>query len=158
MKRTLLLASLTALSLQAHGAVYQCKVNGQLTFSDRPCGNDAREVEVRSTPMVGGSLSSEAGEAFVEQRGKEREISQINRRISRLQDEIEDLRRNRDAALIRWQRKKSYANNNLAGATWENSLAQEAEVLRQRYQDDIRSLESEIENLRDRRQRIQDSD
>ena len=157
MKRTLLLISLTALSLQSYGAVYQCEVNGQLAFSDRPCGDDAREVEVRSTPMVGGSLSTEAGEAFVEQRGREREVSQIDRRISRIQDEIEDLRRNRDAALARWQREKAYANNNLAGATWENSLAKEAEVLRQRYQDDIRSLEAEVANLRDRRQNIVNS-
>ncbi|MCG8516670.1 MAG: hypothetical protein MI794_01605 [Pseudomonadales bacterium] len=59
--------------------------------------------------------------------------------------------------MARWQREKAYANNNLAGATWENSLAKEAEVLRQRYQDDIRSLEAEVANLRDSRQNIVNS-
>ena len=33
---------------------------------------------------------------------------------------------NMDNALIRYQRQKANANNNLAGATWEGSLAQEA--------------------------------
>jgi|TARA_B100000749_G_C18434144_1_gene469273 hypothetical protein len=61
-----------------------------------------------------------------------------------------------DDALDRYQQQKSLANNNLAGATWEQALANEAEVMRQRYQSEIDELDDEITRLRDDQRRLVD--
>ncbi|MFC4258633.1 DUF4124 domain-containing protein [Marinobacter lacisalsi] len=139
----LTLAAIT-IPLPGHAAVYQCQVNGSTVFSDRPCGDDAKELDHKAAPMIGGSMATEQGETFVEQR-------QIERKIRRLEREKDQAEHDMDKALADWQRNKRRAANNLAGATWENSLAQEAEVLRKRYQSEIDSINAEIEELRERK-------
>jgi len=83
-----------------------------------------------------------------------RKIQLIEREIENQQERKAAARKAMDDALIRYQRQKTYANNNLAGAVWENSLAEEAEVLRQRFQAEIDSADREIDRLRDERLRI----
>ena len=145
-KRTLLIAVIIAPAL-ANGAVYQCKENGQTVFSDRPCGDDAKEIDHKAAPKLGGSLATEQGDIFVEKR-------QIERKIRRLENEKDDVQKSMDRALVRWQQQKRRAANNLAGATWENSLAQEAEVLRKRYQSEIDAIDKEIDELKRRRREL----
>ena len=59
-------------------------------------------------------------------------------------------------AMASYQRQKSYANNNLAGATWEGALAEEASVLRERYQSEIDGIDRELDRLREDRQQLMD--
>ena len=158
LKRTLLFIALTTPAL-SHAAVYQCTVNGQMTFSDQPCGNDAKEIEVRAPERTGtGSMVGSGGKAFLEGREKKAKLRDIDREISDLEDQREQARQNIDAALARYQRKKSYAANNLAGATWEGSLAKEAEVMRERYQSEIESIDRQIDRLREDRRRVQNEE
>ena len=46
------------------------------------------------------------------------------------------------------QRKKQYANNNLAGATWEQSISDEMSAVSQKYDALIRNDQSQIDLLR----------
>ncbi len=151
LKRTLLFIALTTPAL-SNAAVYQCKVNGQTVFSDQPCGNDAQKIEVRTSKIgTGGSMASDAGNRFVRARELEREIRD-------LKDEKQDLREAMDRALVRWQQQKARANNNLAGATWEQSLAQEAEVLRERYQAEIDDVDRELQEKKKQLNEVESKD
>ena len=53
-----------------------------------------------------------------------------------------------DAELGRLRSKKDYANNNLAGATWESSISQEMSAIAQRYDTKIRLAAERVERLR----------
>jgi len=145
LRRTLLSILLITPAL-GHAAVYQCKVNGQTIFSDQPCGDNAKEITVKAPPVNGGgSMQTEAGDRFVKSR-------ELDREIRRLEREKEDLRDEMDRAMKRWQQQKRRASNNLAGATWEQSLAQEAEVLRKRYQSEIDDVDRQLERARAKQQ------
>jgi len=85
------------------------------------------------------------GDRFVKSR-------ELDREIRRLEREKEDLRDEMDRAMKRWQQQKRRASNNLAGATWEQSLAQEAEVLRKRYQSEIDDVDRQLERARAKQQ------
>lgn len=146
LKRTLLLLALTAPAL-SYGAVYQCKVNGQTVFSDQPCGNNAKEIEIRSAPKVGGSMGGDSASEFLEYRDKKRQVQLIDREIGQLKDRRQRVKGYMDDALIQYQRDKARANNNLAGAVWESSLAEEAQVLRERYQSEIDEINRDIDRL-----------
>lgn len=154
LKRTLLTVALITPAF-GHAAVYQCKVNGQMVFSDQPCGESAKKIEVQAPPVSGGgSMVSGSAQQFMAERDKKRKIQLIDRKIEDQEKRKTIARRAMDDALIRYQRQKAYANNNLAGAVWESSLADEAEVLRQRFQAEIDSADREIDRLRAERLRI----
>src|SRR5690554_307078 len=145
LKRTLILISFSLPAL-VHGAVYQCEINGQMVFSDQPCAADAKRIHIKAPARIGGgSMLGKGGQAFLDQRARQRQVEDIDRDIDRLERQRARAQMNLDNALIRYQNRKSRANNNLAGATLEGSLAQEAEVMRSRFQSEIDSTSREIE-------------
>lgn len=150
-------AALLFASTSASAAVYQCNVGGQKVFSDRPCATDAKEIEVKAAPKVGGSLVTDADRSLLQTFDNDRAVKRIDRSIEERQERVSTLRRQMDSALLEWQKQKSLANNNLAGATWEAALAQEADVLRQRYQSQIDEELREIERLRTQRDQLSSS-
>jgi len=157
-KRTLLTIALVA-PIFGHAAVYQCIVNGQTVFSDQPCGDSAKQIEVKAPPVSGsGPMVTDNAKKFMAHRETMRKVQLVEREIESQQKRKAAAQKAMDDALIRYQRQKAYANNNLAGAVWESSLAEEAEVLRQRFQAEIDSADREIDRLRDERLRILQSD
>lgn len=152
--RTAALLALLA-SSSTHATVYQCVVSGQKVFSDKPCAADAKEVVIKAPPASGGSgMVTEGTREWMKGRESERQIRDIDREIERRKAGVTTLRRAMDDALLDWQRQKSLANNNLAGATWEAALAQEADVIRQRFQSQIDEELKEIDRLRQQRDRL----
>tara|TARA_Y100001933_G_C18838459_1_gene496491 strand:- start:255 stop:728 length:474 start_codon:yes stop_codon:yes gene_type:complete len=142
LKRTILTVTLIAPAL-SNAAIYQCKVNGQTIFSDQPCGNNAKEIEVRAPARTStGAMVTEGSNRFMEERRLQREIRSLER-------EKDDLKKGLDRAMLKWQRQKSRANNNLAGATWEKALAEEAEVIRKRYQSEIDDIDRQLDRKRE---------
>lgn len=148
------LAGALVAPMMAAASVYRCTVDGATVFSDRPCGGQSEQVEVRSAPMVGGNMGAAGSREFLEHRDTKRNIESIDRRISELERQRNRAQADMDRALIRWQQNRARANNNLAGATWEGSLAQEAEVLRQRYQSEIDGVNAELRQLRNDRREL----
>ncbi|OEY66790.1 DUF4124 domain-containing protein [Marinobacter sp. X15-166B] len=154
LKRMLFLFAITA-PAYSYSAVYQCKVNGQTVFSDQPCGNDAKKIEIKAPTTQGGaSMAGDGVQDFLRHREKKQQVERIDRDIDRLEKQKTRAQRNMDNALIDYQRQRARANNNLAGAIWEGSLASEADVMRQRYQTEIDGADREINRLREERNRI----
>ena len=155
MKRVLILSALLALPAVSAAAVYQCTGdNGQTVFSDQPCGDDAVKLDHKAAPAIGGSMVTEGSRDFLEGREVKSAVGRIDARIRQLQLQKKRAKRQLDADMAEWQSDKSRANNNLAGATWENSLAQEAALKQQQYQTEVSQSDNEIDRLREDRRRL----
>lgn len=157
MKNVIVMAAVFLLPVTSQAAIYQCVVDGQTEFSDQPCGDTSKKIEHKAAPMVGGSMANSGTDEFLEHRASKRKIELIDREISSLQKKRQRVRDRMDSKLARYQSDRLRANNNLAGAVWENSLAEDAQVMRERYQSEIDQIDRDIERLRKERRDIVES-
>lgn len=146
-------------------AVNKCTIDGQVVFQDAACPGKGGVIKVRP---ASGSAPPPAVEATTEgdqpvkkplteaQRIESKvKTSQDSRRKADLERRIipgteGDLQRNRaqcDREYQALQAKKSNANNNLAGATWENSISSEMSALATRCDTRNRDLRADLEKL-----------
>ncbi len=71
MKRILALtALLMACSATALAEVYRCESNGSVTFSDQPCGRDARAIEIQDN-RIGGNFNQNLPEPVSKDSGRQ---------------------------------------------------------------------------------------
>jgi len=89
----------------------------------------------------------------------ERQLRDIDYEIKNLEREVDGYQSAMDGQLVALQRKKSLAKNNLAGATWEQSISTEMQAISERYrtriqitQDRIVSLHKQADDLSRKRQ------
>jgi len=133
------------LSSSVSASYYQCENKwGKRVFSDKPCGNDAKELIIEKPIKYELNHSDDKWDSIAASnavRAHEREITRRKKSISRY-------RKNRDKELRKLRRKKEFAANNLAGANWEVRLSQEMEVVQNKYRGLIESEEKEIAHLR----------
>lgn len=99
-------------------------------------------------------MVSDGAQDFVAQRAVDRRLHNIEREIRSLERRKDQARKNMEAALSRFESDRNRANNNLAGAVWEGSLAEGAELQRQRYQSEIDGADREIDRLMKERERL----
>ena len=162
----LLLASASA---QAQTKYYQCKDQwGQPVFSQRPCGTDATQSTVTAqekiSPSEGSKSNSHSDSAsagnektnsLVESESSwdkvtaSRRLREAEREIERREDKIERLERERDTKIAKLDNSQRYANNNLAGAQYMESLATEMRAVNDQYGSKIDSEERKIDRLLD---------
>lgn len=134
-----------ATSALAETRFYQCKDKwGQPVFSEQPCGADAKAGSVEAPPASGSvdSVDFSAVSASIAIRDAEREVDYLLDRIDRYEDE-------RDGKLAELERRASFANNNLAGAQYMESLASERQAVTAQYQSKIDADNGKIERLRE---------
>lgn len=171
MMRICIAAAIALACTTAHAQVYKCKVDGTTVFSDQPCSSDAKQISVRPAGGPSSSVSSPASaapspavvnsssnpQAVVARMEHERAIREIESKIQRLRSRVleEQDSMNREVAALRDQ--KQYANNNLAGATWQQSLSGEMSAVVARYDVRIRGIEAEIERAEAEHARLRDS-
>lgn len=142
-----LLAIVPAMLAAPAGAqIYKCKGDrGVTVFSEHPCGDDATEVTVEDN-NAGISVAPEGDfskvRSDIAKRELERKIRDKKNQIERL-----ELARERELAVLR--DRKRYANNNLAGATWEESISTEMTAVVQKYQSNIENRREELRHLRE---------
>lgn len=105
-----------------------------------------------------GSEVDGRGQKLLDSRDREKELAVIEEDIERLRRKKARAKMRLDNALTQYQRQEASANNNPAGAAWEDSLAQETEVLRNRYQAEINEASRQIEQLRAKRQWVLQGD
>jgi hypothetical protein len=154
-KRTILLSVLLSLSATSTAAVYQCTGdNDQTIFSDQPCGDDAVKLDHKAAPALGGPMVTEGSRDFLEGREVKSAVHRIDTNIRQLQLQLKRAKRQLDVDMAEWESDKSRANNNLAGATWENSLAQEASLKQQQYQSKVSQIDRDMDRLREDRRRL----
>lgn len=167
MLRLALTFAVLAASMPAAAQVYKCKdTNGTTVFSSQPCGADARAVDVRPAAGRGASATPtqpsapatsaptapaasprslvERGNAAAQRRMLDDEILRKERQLSATHAEHEE----RQAEL---REKKQRARNNLAGATWEQSISDEMNALASQYNGRIQQAQRDIDVLRQRR-------
>jgi hypothetical protein len=149
------------IALPATGEVFKCVEDGKTVFQDRPCS--AAGVAITVTPANRTNVpESEPGKAPAEPRSltKLREHTQsmeLERRqreiayaIRDSEQEIDGYRTQMDRELAALQYKKSQANNNLAGATWEQSISTEMQAVSEKYRTKIQIARDRIVDLRKR--------
>ena len=148
--RSLVLA-LVFVSLPVTAQVYRCEKDGQTVFSDSPCGDNAENLGDVTAPKPGGDFGSGLSENERNLRKAEGSLESINRKIDRAKDKRSDLRSEMDAKLDAVEARQRRANNNLAGATLEQSLAQEKRNIQDRYRSRIEEVNNTLERLQERR-------
>lgn len=167
MKTALALVVLALVPLAAPAqTLYKCTEGGIIKYADSPCGKSAvlisgkpaasasRNVVVQTadqSPAVAARAPEAAPAAPADaQRLREDQLAQMarDRRIRELGYEIRDAEREMDDELEKLRRRKGYANNNLAGATWESSISQEMQAATSKGNARIAALRRELADLR----------
>lgn len=142
-------------------AVNKCvDENGKVSYQNSPCPTNSRESEIAvpkkvdtSTPSASTPASSSEEEvARIQQQAnqmeRERKLQEIDREISRIEGRIIDYRSEMDNEIAKLKAKKQFANNDLAGATWEQSISTEMAAISQKYDALIRNEQDRISRLR----------
>ncbi|MGR3970661.1 hypothetical protein [Shewanella sp. 1180_01] len=141
-------------TFSANAEVYKC-ADGK--YQADPCDENSRPVDlsgigsfIKSSDSI--SHSSVGSNATSD---KKKEIStyiekqRIAREITRLEGDRKRVIAERDQRLRNLRESRQYANNNLAGATWEQSLAQEMTATAQEADTQVSSIDRQIEQLKD---------
>jgi hypothetical protein len=150
-KSSILLAF--ALSFSVSAEVYQC-ADGQ--YQADPCDENSQAIDLSGVGSViqrsESTVQSSAVSTATSDKKKEITSYIEKRRISREIAQLESDRRRviaqRDQRLRNLRESRQYANNNLAGATWQQSLAQEQLAVTQEADTLVESIDRRIEQLK----------
>lgn len=135
------------LSFSAVAEVYKC-ADGK--YQADPCDETSKPVDLSNVGSVVASGSTAGGVDY----GKKQEISayidnqRISREITKLENDRKRVIERRDQRMRDLQNGRRYANNNLAGATWQQSLAQEMAAVAQQADTQVASIDRQIEQLK----------
>jgi predicted RNase H-like nuclease (RuvC/YqgF family) len=157
MKGAIITAALTALlTAGPAAAVYKCDINGETVFSQTPCAADAEKVEVkvhRPSEEEAKAAEERASWASGENAAMraERKSREAGIEIKKLETAIEVYQRDMDRELAALRDQKASASNNLAGATWEQSIATEMQAVVEKYNTKIKLAKDRIAVLREQR-------
>ena len=145
-------------------AVYRCtEPGGRVVFQEMPCPGRGTEVLVR--PANPGASGTVPGAAAPAPAGTESQVERLNRLsdqmqaqrrvqelelylLPRAQNQIAQHRAQCDREYRDLQEKKTLANNNLAGATWEQSISTEMTALAARCDSRSKELLTNLELIR----------
>lgn len=146
------------LPLVCGAEVYRCQDGGTTVFSATPCGPGARAVVVRPASGVGASAEdgnpSATGSALLERADLASRKRILADEIWRKERQIASLQSEHEARQAELREKKSRANNNLAGATWEKSISEEMQSVTADYATRTGVLLKELEGLREKRKAL----
>ena len=155
MLRPAFLALGLTLAMSAAADVYRCEQDGQTVFSDSPCGENAENLGDVEAPKPGGSMGSGLSDEFFNERSQERGLKHIDNEIDDLQEQKANMRQAMQQELNQVTRKRRMANNNLAGAVWENSLAKDKQAIQDKWRSRIQEVNEEIARYRQKRRELQ---
>lgn len=138
--------SLCLFCIPAFADVYKCEIEGKVTFSGRPCAEDAEKVEVKDTGGLQSDnplLERQGGltERVLHNQSIDLEIQQVRRSAA---VRIADYRRQRDQC----ERNTYRAANNAAGALWEQALRDCINGFEERIQEEELRRDDTIRELR----------
>lgn len=167
MIRAALLVVATLAITPADAQVYKCTVNGRIAFTDKPCDDTAQPLKVRpaaghnapappepaaptsgpNNPAAPTANAANDREAYAAEASKAAKKRAINDKINRKKNRLIALRQARDRELAALQNDQSRANNNLAGATWLQSISQEMQAINGKYDTEMRMVQTDIDQL-----------
>lgn len=145
-----LLLSLGAYTASA-ATVHVCTdADGKKSFQDKPCkqGLKAETKVMETDPNLRSTYDPTAKTTAYQQMRAENNRLQLDRDIRRSENKILEHTRKMQSDLSALRNKKNRANNNLAGAEWENSISTEMQAVTSKYSTLITSEEARLANLR----------
>lgn len=158
-----------AISANVSAQVYKCRDGGTTVFSATPCAADAKPIDVR--PASGSARTQQAerlaepapntqragsvqqnsltdrADVAARRRILEDEIYRKERSVSALYDELA-------AKQGQLRQTKNRSMNNLAGATWEQSISDEMKAVAAEYDIKIRGAQGEVDALKRKRDEL----
>ncbi|MGB4060955.1 MAG: hypothetical protein WBK26_12140 [Burkholderiaceae bacterium] len=162
------LLALAALATPAH-AVFKCKgPTGTPVFQETPCAGEGQALQVKpasgaapvptkpaATATEGSAADSRPPETLAERINRNTETAAKERRVRevqgsflpRAQAQLAAHRSACDSEYRSLQNKKNQSANNLAGATWEQSISSEMSALMSRCDSKARDYERNIDQL-----------
>ena len=149
-------ATLLTLLTSPAMAVNKCVDNmGKVVYQSTPCPTTSKgsEISLQKAPPAPIASPADAEELkHIQQTAntmeRERRLKEIDRKIGSAEGLIADYRQAMNSELNALQQKKQLAKNNLAGATWEQSISAEMSAVTQKYDALIRNQQTRIERLR----------
>jgi hypothetical protein len=172
MAKTAVIFALAALlGIDAH-ALNKCTdpKTGKVSFQDAACAAGQASASVSATPATGAApqapavqqtAASPAGQgAATEQRlltmlVRERRVRELNTSIADLESAIERRNNTMTFELEALRARKGHARNNLAGATWEQSISTEMQAVTAKYAtmnaidiDRLKQMRAELETVK----------
>ena len=156
--RQLILLLLLCAALPAQ-AVYKCRdSSGAVTYSQGPCGPDARQIDATPAAGAGTGIAPDGGAAGLNAQAdamaSDRRARDLGYEIRRGEARINRIIERRDAELAAIRHAKGYANNNLAGAVYADSLSGEMQAVASRYAADVQVERDRVEALRREREAL----
>ena len=152
----LLSAVLLTLMTTSALAVNKCVDDaGKVVYQSTPCPTTSKGSEITlqkaaPAPVVSPADAEEL--KHIQQTAgameRERKLKEIDREMGSAEGLIADYRQTMNSELSALQQKKQLAQNNLAGATWEQSISAEMSAVTQKYDTLIRNQQTRIEQLR----------
>ena len=121
--------------------VYQCSEG---VYQADPCGDDTEALDlshVGSTVENSHKLDKQNIQSYISNQQVERDISNLERQRKKALDQ-------RDRRLSELKNSRRWAMNNLAGATWQQSLAQEMSAVTQQADTLVSTIDRQIAQLR----------
>lgn len=148
--RWFFLAQILVTPVALHAQIYKCSNKGITIFSDQPCGQTQQTVTLDAISTMEGLTEEKIRKA-----GKKTKEVLLKDQIHRAQEKIKALRTKMKRELAYLRYKKLYSHNNLAGATWEESISTEMEAVTSKYKIQINLLQEEIKQYRDEIKELQ---
>jgi len=175
MRWTLIFAALAMWPFNSFAEVFKCVEDGKTVFQDKPCRGAGSAItvvpanqsveksklpEAANQPADESVMSRTKSHIDTMQRDRQKrdleyEIRDIDSAIQNAEREISNLQRGLDAELALLSAKKGYANNNLAGATWLQSISSEMQATSEKYKVKIQPIQDRITLLATRRAALQ---
>jgi hypothetical protein len=144
-------------------SVYKCTVDGVTKYSQSPCGevdNKVEKYKIETNKKVNGLTTNKERKQHSNNKStKELQTSTklytLNSKIKRYRVNISKYQKKMNKEIQRLKSRTYYANNNLAGATYQAALSNEMIAVSNKYkslidleENKIKYLESEIEALK----------
>lgn len=134
-------------------SINKCIINGKPVIQDSPCPSGAQTAksmrqESRSIDAQTVGADTQRQKEFLIQGRHDRAIRDLEYRITQTEESIYYSRAAMDSELSALRSKKLAANNNLAGAVWEQSISQEMSAITDKHGADIRVKQDALNRLR----------
>ncbi|WP_310598130.1 DUF4124 domain-containing protein [Aeromonas aquatica] len=140
---------IAAIPLSLQAGVYQCTVNGKVTFSDIPCTGDAKPMDLR--------IYTPPAEAVAEA-SKQTQAIEKDLATSQKQRQLEVLRAEAEAKTLKMNNEITRYNEQLTGTTssqadgaGEKRSAAEIQAMTRRHQSEMEALNKQISTLQQKK-------
>ncbi len=157
-KSFLILSIITIVATPSIAQLYSCKVNGSIIYTDRPCDGSASPTsassQITTQPPAPEKLSQSVAKEEDTRAAVKIEMHYIELidQQKRLERNLKEERAKLEYELAILKNKKKDANNNLAGAVWEESISKEMEAVTQKHMERIEHAKDLLEKKKAERE------